>query len=289
MDFFSGYNNHQYVIDRINQKKEELQLKANKTSLKVIVFLMILNIISVFIMIGFSVNIAFYLINLAVIVLTILITFISKATWVKNTLINKTVNSEIIHLFNEETEYELSYLAKPKITSEFNKEMGLFTRGAGVSTEFQIKGFIEQDEIKIYKNLLTTSDGKTTYTHFNGLYIIYNNKFTNKIYQLRSKGRPSLKGVKFQRLEDEDVRVFIPKDDPNEYLDSNIINIFKSLNQKIDNKALYIGSNKEEIHIAIEPKMKFTCKNEIDLVSFEEYFNSFTHILRVVLELQQEI
>ena len=128
----------------------------------------------------------------------------------------------------------------------------MFVRGANVKTLRHVSGSTDNnEEFHLYDCQLTTSNGKSQTTHFNGIYIVIKKAHLHK-FQVRSQGSPKLKGIKFKKDDTyTDQKVYVEEeqsltDDMKRY-----ISFFKSKLQHPLYKRLYFSTVEDEVHFAI--------------------------------------
>ncbi|AIO18523.1 hypothetical protein KQ51_00643 [Candidatus Izimaplasma bacterium HR1] len=284
MDYYDNGASHQGALRNIVEKQGELITKSKKVIRGIELFAFLSALFACLIMYLSTAKVGFYAIPIGVGSLITLLTHLIVPSVYKGKLVKEVVNKEVINLYNYENSTNFDYLDKIKVRNNFNKEMGLFTRLASVSTRFQIIG----EDINIMNCTLVTSNGKSSTVHFDGIYMIYK-KMCSKTFQLRTKGRPKLKGVKFSKQEGELYSEFVPFES-NEIIDSYYINIFESsLNSiELSKKKVYLGSNLKEIHFGYHPP-KFMKYDEFTYEVFKEYYKYFSNILNLGLRIKEQL
>ncbi len=188
---------------------------------------------------------------------------------------------EIMAVYNRETDANTILEIKPKVTRTFNQEMGLFTRGASVQTDYLVKIAHKDLDCEILYCRLITSNGKSSTIHFNGFYAIFQHK-SDDFFQIRSRGKPRLKGVKFKRLIRYPEKVFIPEIDIREYLEEKYLYAFRNINNKMLLGNSYLASNKEAVHLALSPKGNFRMPKLIDQENFIDNYNRYTKLFKLI-------
>ena len=274
MEDFYSYNIHQ-VIEELNDKKEELKQKGNTLLIPIIMF-----ILGIAILLQNTVvpSEPIYILSTSFITLTIVaISIVVKNTVVQSTMKNKYLNQEVIRYYNFEQEQNAHYYPKYKSGSDFNKEMGLFTRFSSVSNKYMIKF---DEETKILHTTIQTNNGKSNQVHFQGIYVIFEYPL-HTTFQVRTNGKPHLKGQSFQRGLEEDIKVFHIEHNHNINLN------YRAILQRLENyKKIYIASNQKEVHIAFTPFKANILNTSINQENFIEYYHNFEALLNTVRQLK---
>lgn len=274
MEDFYSYNMQQ-VIQELNDKKQELN-----TNGKTIVYLIILFLIGLGLFLQVSVipiKTEYILITLATTIVLIIGAFLIKNAVVHSILKNTYLNREVIKLYNYEKEINAEYYPKYKTGSDFNKSMGLFTRFSSVSNKYMIK---LDEQTRVLNTVIQTNNGKSNQIHFQGIYIMIEQpEYT--MFQVRTNGKPHLKGHSFIKEPIEDIKVYRLENE-----DIIRFNYRSVLNRLEEYKKVYIASNRKAVHIAFNPfKPKFNHK-EITHENFKEYYHQFESLLNTILQIK---
>ncbi len=190
---------------------------------------------------------------------------------------------------NQELELYLDYEAYPQGKQEFNHDGGLFTRFASVRVFRHVSGSTsEGTPFDAYDCTMTTSNGKSQQTHFDGIYLVVR-KSHQETLQIRTNGRPALKGVKFDRQDDiEALKVYKPENDELMSVDRKYIDFMRMLSGQQAYKRVYLGLVPGEIHLALwfahHPARKHKI---IDAAMLGEVRRQFVHELELVDALYQ--
>jgi|GEM_PF-4194168 len=143
------------------------------------------------------------------------------------------------------------YASYPKKQNYINQKGGLFTRFATADVRFKMSGMAGDTLFTLLRKRLFTSDGRNQYTHFDGIYIVYQYDL-NKVFQVRTDGKPHLKKTKFERLDEKDIKVYTLD---NAFVDSRYIDTAQELHREF--KKVYISSVTGEVHVALSGKKYF--------------------------------
>ena len=184
---------------------------------------------------------------------------------------------KIIEKYNHDEGTFLEYISYDKESKDYVKEGGLFTRFVSINNRRHITGYTEdQLHFDIFDTILTTSNGKSQNTHFDGIYYVLKKSAGTRI-QVRSNGSPKLKGTKFDRKKEySDIRVYKEEDATMNNMDNEIIRFVKRYLSMNGIKRVYMACLDDEIHFAIWYKKLPTKKvNELSLNQVNKYYEYF--------------
>ncbi len=166
------------------------------------------------------------------------------------------VMPKVVEGFNAFESEDLTYTAYPKKAGmeERNKNAGLFTRGAFVKNRFAIEGTSPEGiPYTLYDTHFVVSTGNASSVVFNGYYYILKQKH-DVFYQIRTRGRPSLKGVSFTRVKQAGkVSLFVEAGERVPKHVEMMLDHAQKLFEDDRVKHLYISALEETVHVAIEP------------------------------------
>ncbi len=138
MDFFDQGTSFETIIETLNKEYEVLKKEYGKTFMKVMLFILAIVVTaSVFIFLKTdtpALIIAPVLFGLMSYGISVLV--LKEA--IKGKILNKTLNKELIKLYNLNEGRTLDYQEKTKSKETFNKEMALFVN-ASVNVKYKIK------------------------------------------------------------------------------------------------------------------------------------------------------
>lgn len=159
---------------------------------------------------------------------------------------------KVIEKMNLDDGTFMQYDSYVKKDNQFNKDGGLFTRMASVRVRRKIEGYTSnQMKYEIRDCIMTTSNGKSQQTHFDGTYFVLY-KPMNTSVQIRSNGSPHLKGTKFSRLkEEESFKVYKEQETYKSSMDEHLIRKLNDLKLNENIKRVYLGTIDQELHLAI--------------------------------------
>lgn len=159
---------------------------------------------------------------------------------------------ELYQCINREEGWFLNYHPYDKEEKEYNLKGGLFTRFATVQNFRHIDGKTSDEEVfHIFDCKMTTSNGKSQTTHFDGVYIVIN-KQNSSYLQIRSQGSPKLKGIKFDKKDTFDrFSIYKESNEMISFEDKKIVSMMSSLDQSGLYKHLYLSTVKDQIHLAL--------------------------------------
>lgn len=194
----------------------------------------------------------------------------------------------IINKINMNEGLYLEYEAYEKQDKEFNREGGLFTSFASVKIRRRVEGYTEEQfKYKIYDCTMTTSNGKSQQVHFDGIYFVLRKQVMTDL-QIRSKGSPKRKGVKYTRQDNVDsFKVYKRSSDEFSNLDFKYLRFMDSLKVDLNYKAIYLSVVEGQIHLALTYK-KHPCRKRknLNLDVLNKYANHLLNEIKIVNDLQ---
>ncbi|BCR35461.1 hypothetical protein [Mariniplasma anaerobium] len=198
----------------------------------------------------------------------------------------------IIDKINQHEGLFLKYTPYDKTSRDFNKTGGLFTPYANVNVKRHIEGMTsDQHEFHIYDTMLTTSTNNGQQTHFDGIYFVLN-KSTHTIVQVRTNGKPRVKGHKYVKVDTQsELNVFKEVDHNISSLDYKYLNFIEKLSQNLDIKRVYFSSVEHQLHLALwyknHPGRKLKNISYETLNKLTEYFLSEFKLMEDLLEIDE--
>ncbi|MBN2300363.1 MAG: hypothetical protein JXC31_04150 [Acholeplasmataceae bacterium] len=120
---------------------------------------------------------------------------------------------EIYKKINLEESLFIKYESYLKGKPDFNNIGGLYTRHASVRVKRKISGqTLNGNEFSVYDATIITSNGKSSSTHFNGIYFQVKTD-TSSFFQIRTHGSPKFKDMKFIKQDEfQDLKVYLKED-----------------------------------------------------------------------------
>ncbi len=282
MDYFDDQFIYASPIENIKEQQIKEIRNAKSTTLKIDAVIIVIIMFIMFLMFSENAIFKYYLIPIGVGFFFIILVHLITPAVIKKRLIRKAVYQEVVDLYNREHDDKYVYSLKPKLLDKFNQRMGLFTRFSNTSARYRIDGEYNGVEFSIINCTVITSTGKSTQVHFDGFYIIIKNP-VSQMFQIRTDGKPSVKGVKFERNDQNGYRTFVEVDS-NTVIDSRFTSLFEQIMNRVQLKRLYIGSDLNEFHIAITPDLKETISEEITQEEFNRFYDYFSGLFNVVKE-----
>lgn len=184
--------------------------------------------------------------------LTTLVAFLVSFKYLSEKPFFEYLYSEIYKHINKTEHLNIEYKAYDKDDITFNKAGGLFTSFASVKVKRHIKGETkEYKSFNIYDCMMTTSNGKSQQVHFDGVYLVLE-KQANTTIQIRSNGAPKLKGLKFDKQDENEIlKIFKEKGDYTTDIDKAYINFMNELSKKAEYRRVYMSIVDKEIHLAL--------------------------------------
>jgi len=164
------------------------------------------------------------------------------------------VVKKVIDKINFHMELDLVYSSNKKTQFPHNKKSGLFSRHCRSVTRMYIKGKTSEDtEFELFELSLVTSNGKNQQTHLNGIYIVLKNN-TKIVQQIRTHGRPHLKGTNYSKDEtDSEYRVYTKEDMFVSDSDETYLDLFSRVMRDTEKQKGYLSVIENETHFALHP------------------------------------
>lgn len=287
MDYFDNFKNLDSILREYEITKKESETKTKKQTLILLFFLVGLALLSSFALFFFEENLSIASVPIFIVTpLYIFVDLILKSVKKKQLFYNYLLN-ELIEFYNLEKGVFLQYTSKPKLGNEFNKEMGLFVRGASVSSKFMITGqSSNHHKIRLSDSRFVTSNGKSSTIHFSGFYIEYDVAL-NELFQIRSKGKPKLKGKRLELLETQNRQKSYSINSsfiPSEYYD-----LFDRLENTYQPNEIYIASNMKQIHIAFSVKSYIKLPKHVTSETLNQLYRKIEKLLDDILQIGEEL
>jgi len=145
-----------------------------------------------------------------------------------------------------------SYEKNNKAQIENFLQSGLFSRSS-IFVKFHIKGYTDnQYPFDLYNVRFVQSNGQSTTVPFDGIYSSIKTADQTTL-QIRTKGKPYVKGVKFNKVEEKNYyTVFKPKDQMLNDVDKKYMELFKNLFNQNTMKDMYISVVDQKVVLAIK-------------------------------------
>ncbi len=161
---------------------------------------------------------------------------------------------KVMEKINFHMELDLKYSTNKKTEFLFNKSSGIFSRFCRSNVRMHIKGSsLEDKQFELFELTLITGNGKNQHTHLNGIYIVLSNE-TNILEQVRTHGKPHLKGTNFQKIEsDFRYRVYLNEDLDERDLNEKYIDMFSRVMDDSVKQKGYLSVIENETHFALHP------------------------------------
>ncbi len=194
---------------------------------------------------------------------------------------------KVIDKYNFHMELDLKYSIDKKTEFPHNNNSGLFTRYCRSNVRMHIKGRTEKDkEFDLYELSLISGSGKNQTTHMNGIYIVLSNN-TKVIQQVRTNGRPHLKGTDYSRIEsdtDYEYRVYLKEDMFERDLDENYKDLFSRVMRDTVKQKGYLSVIENETHFALHP-FKLYKYRKLTLENLNLVYDKIKWLIELVDEL----
>lgn len=161
---------------------------------------------------------------------------------------------KVIDKINFQMEADLVYSSNKKTDFLYNKIGGLFSPRCRSNIRMSIKGTSPGGRnFELYELILVTGGGKNQQINLNGIYIVFNSK-TSICQQIRSNGKPQLKGTKYERIEsDYKYRVYLQEGSFERDLDVDYKDMFSRVMEDTHNERGYLSIIENQTHFALHP------------------------------------
>lgn len=200
------------------------------------------------------------------------------------------VVEKVIEKINFHLDVDLKYSTDRKTEFTHNKNSWIFTTHARARIRMYLKGMTSNDiQFELYDLTLTSGSGNNQQTHLNGIYIVLKND-TVIHQQIRTHGKPRLKGTDYRKIEsDYEHRVYLKEELNDRDLIEKYKDIFSSVMDDSEKRKGYLSVIEKETHFALHPfklykNRKFTLESMntvyaeikwlielVDKLSIEEY------------------
>lgn len=198
-----------------------------------------------------------------------------------------TLYPDIIEKINQDDGVYLQYESYPKDTKETIISGGLFTRYASVKTRRHVSGYTsDQLKFDVFDTTLTTSNGNSQTTHFNGMYFVLHSH-ARTILQLRSNGRPKRKGIKYEKISTFDaLKGYKLEGEQVNNTDQMFYRFMTALKHKESIKYVYLSVLNDEIHLGLWYRKRPIKKvKKLSLQACNHYYDYFKSEIALINEL----
>ncbi len=267
------------VSDKINEQSEKIRLKINHTR-NVVIIIAVIGLLITGVIIALISKPIFIIVPGFIFAFVLVFAFVGSTMSIKNKIVNTLLNQEMMNDYNIENDLHYTYETSVRDKPMFNRDMGLFTRGASISTHYRISGVSNELAFELRNCDLLVSTGNSTVVVFTGYYLVFDMS-DEKIFQLRSDGKPSLKKTKFKRLINPDFRSFVLEEDKTG-IERKYVTLLSMLQREFGFLRLYVGSNSKEIHLALTPHKGIKLPKEMNNEVFIEYQKQFVKIFEAL-------
>ncbi len=185
---------------------------------------------------------------------------------------------KIVENYVQTSSDNLQYSTLIRQDKEINKAGGLFTRSATNSIKFRISGYIDGIPYTMDQSYIYVSTGKTTTVYLNGMYLFFGIREPN-LMQIRDKWRPSLKGEKFKK-DENDKKIFTTE---NSIVDLKYVELFTFLKKK-SSENVYVSINRSGLHIALN-----SFKFEKPYILEKKDYISLNNKLNTLMEIKEYV
>lgn len=150
-----------------------------------------------------------------------------------------------------------TFTHKPKADRETFRAFGLFNRSANITHRFSLKTQTEDDiDYTVYASRFLISTGQHSHVDYEGPYLIIENVVQTPeavLYQLRSRGKPSVKGMRFKAEPTPGkLTLYVPKDTTPTVGMVRFLNEVEDFLAKEPPHAFYLAIKGHDMHIAVQ-------------------------------------
>lgn len=193
---------------------------------------------------------------------------------------------EIYDKINLEKGVFYEYTSYEKGDWDFNKIGGIFSKFCRVSLRRHLKGTSPNyNSFDIFDTILITGSGKNKHVHLNGMYFVVK-KSNPTLFQVRTNGKPHLKGIKYDRVEDiEEYKVYLEEGKTMSNIEHKFMETVTRLKRNLKAKKVYLSVTHNEIHFAYVPKVPIRKQYNISILQMNEVYNDFLDEIRFIDEL----
>lgn len=195
------------------------------------------------------------------------------------------VVQKVIDKINFNHELELKYSSDKKTEFKHNKKSGLFSRHCKSVVRMYISGYSKAERpFELYELSLITGAGNSQQTHLNGIYIKLGNS-TKVIQQIRTHGRPHLKGTSYQKVEAvADYKVYLKEGMFERDLNENYLDLFSRVTRELENQKVYLSVIEHETHFAMHP-FKLYKYRKLTLENLNTVYDKINELILLVDDL----
>ncbi|TVP97000.1 MAG: hypothetical protein EA374_00375 [Acholeplasmatales bacterium] len=194
-------------------------------------------------------------------------------------------------------------MLKPKPDKENIRALGLFSRSATITHRFALKTATPEGHLyTLHASRFQVSSGQYSHVAYEGPYLVLEpdiRRAGSVLYHVRSKGKPSVKGTRFEQATGQGtLSLYIPKDTTPTRAMMHVLKEVAALVQHHAVHALYLAINDANIHLAIQPtKLTFIPRNITvtrlealleDVLVIEHVVKGLHDIMAQVLDLEDQ-
>ena len=177
----------------------------------------------------------------------------------------------------------VNYVPFEKLKNDFVKAGGLFPGSARAQVYRHVSSKTDEGiAFNVLDTMLITGSGKNQQVHLNGLYYYFNLKSIS-LLQIRSNGRPHLKGHKFEKVDEGSIfKVYIEKDKRLTSDDKLYIHKLNEIKNRLNAKKVYLSITFDKVHFAYTPFKQIRKHKNLSLSKLNELYQFFLNEERLI-------
>lgn len=195
---------------------------------------------------------------------------------------------KVIDKLNLNMDLGLQYSSNKKTDFSFNKKGGIFSRHCRSRVRMHIYGTSPHGVyFDLFELTLTTGSGNSQKTHLNGIYIVLENNL-NTYQQVRTHGKPHLKGTEYTKLEEGyEYHVYLKEGLSQSSTNEGYINAFTRLMDGLEKQKGYLSVIENETHFALHP-IKLYKYRKLSLDNLNIVYDKIKELIELVDKLNIE-
>lgn len=178
----------------------------------------------------------------------------------------------------------INYETYPKEKQLFNQQGGLYPLYSTSRVKRKVSGQTKNGHsFTIYDTVIVTSSGKSSTTHFNGIYMVIKSNHDTYL-QIRSSGKPRLKNITFEERENiKGFKIFTKQQDIGTVSYHVFVDELEKLRNQNSLRAIDLSIIPGEMHLGMYYKMQPARKQkEINQSIINHLYQHFLYELEIV-------
>jgi hypothetical protein len=162
------------------------------------------------------------------------------------------------------------------------KRSGLFPKGASQTNRFSLSFSTDNHtQVRLFYAHVYTQTNNSRIDYLKGLYIIVT-CINQDVFQIRSKGRPRLKGIELEKLKLEKGLTIYDHHPQENHPYLQLMEALKERFNQVD-----IGGIEDEIHFAIQPMFKFKREKAITEEVYKDYYHQIESAIDLAIHISE--